>query len=335
MKKILAIGEALIDFIPNKKGCKLQEVSEFKRVVGGAPANVCSVISKLGENSSMITQLGNDAFGDLIIDTLKDVGVSTEYIVRTSKANTGLAFVSLREDGNRDFSFYRNPSADMLLEEKDINKDWFKDAYALHFCSVDLIESPMKYAHKKSIEYALDNNCIISFDPNVRLPLWNNEEDCRKTILEFMPFSHILKISDEEIEFITGKSNIEDAKEVLFKGNTRLVLFTKGANGVQIVTKTNSVSVPSIKVNAVDTTGAGDACIGAFLYKLLKDNVSIEEIESLSIEKLNEYASFANAYSGYTTLSKGAIESYPNKLDIDRYIEMNKLKEGKSLVNNN
>lgn len=329
MKKILAIGEALIDFIPNKKGCKLQDVSEFKRVVGGAPANVCSAISKLGGKSSMITQLGNDAFGDLIIDTLKDVGVSTEYIVRTSKANTALAFVSLQEDGNRDFSFYRNPSADMLLEEKNIRKDWFKDAYALHFCSVDLIESPMKYAHKKSIEYALDNNCIISFDPNVRLPLWNNEEDCRKTILEFMPFSHILKISDEEIEFITGKSNIEDAKEVLFKGNTSLVLFTKGAKGVEIVTKKNSVSIPSIKVNAVDTTGAGDACIGAFLYKLLKDNVSIEEIESLSVEKLNEYASFANTYSAYTTLSKGAIESYPNKLDIDRYIEMNKLKEEK------
>ena len=238
----------------------------------------------------MITQLGNDAFGDLIIDTLKDVGVSTEYIVRTSKANTALAFVSLQEDGNRD----------LLLEEQNIRKDWFKDAYALHFCSVDLIESPMKYAHKKSIEYALDNNCIISFDPNVRLPLWNNEEDCRKTILEFMPFSHILKISDEEIEFITGKSNIEDAKEVLFKGNTSLVLFTKGAKGVEIVTKKNSVSIPSIKVNAVDTTGAGDACVGAFLYKLLKDNVSIEEIESLSVEKLNEYASFANTYSAYT-----------------------------------
>lgn len=327
MKKILAIGEALIDFIPSKRGCKLKEVPEFKRVVGGAPANVCSVIAKLGKKSSMITQLGNDAFGDLIIDTLNDIGVSTEYIARTNKANTALAFVSLQEDGNRDFSFYRKPSADMLLEDSNVHKRWFNDAYALHFCSVDLIEAPIKYAHKKSIEYALDCNCIISFDPNVRLALWDNEEDCRKAILEFMPFAHILKISDEEIEFITGYSNIEDAKKVLFKGNTELVLFTKGAEGAQVITKTNSVTVPAMKVNAIDTTGAGDACIGAFLYKLLEDNICVEEMKKLSVGKLKEYVSFSNAYSGYTTMSKGAIQSYPNKSEIYKYIEKCNLKE--------
>lgn len=320
MKKILAIGETLIDFIPNEKGCDLKDVSGFKRVVGGAPANVCSVISKLGKPSSMITKLGNDAFGELIIDTLNRIGVDTQYIECTDKANTALAFVSLKEDGNRDFSFYRNPSADMLLEPEDIDIKWFEDAYALHFCSVDLVEAPVKYAHKRAIEYAQKSNSIISFDPNVRLPLWNKKEDCRKTILEFMPYAHILKISDEEIEFITGYSDIEGAKDILFKGNTEVVLFTKGAEGAQVITKKHSVSVPSMKVDAIDTTGAGDACIGAFLYKLLVDDIDVNNLKDISKERLSEYVSFANSYSGYTTLSKGAIESYPNKYEIDKYI---------------
>ena len=158
MKKVISIGEALIDFIPNQKGCSLKEVLGFERVAGGAPANVSAVVSKLGGKSNFISKLGKDAFGDYIIDTLNDVNVDTSYVLRTNKANTGLAFVSLKEDGNRDFSFYRNPSADMLLEEGEIKQQWFNDCHTLHFCSVDLIECPMKYAHKKAIEYSKNNN---------------------------------------------------------------------------------------------------------------------------------------------------------------------------------
>lgn len=310
MKKILAIGESLIDFIPKEIGCELKEVTSFKRVVGGAPANVCSVIAKLGKKANMITQLGEDAFGDHIVDILNNVGVNTEYIKRTDKANTALAFVSLKEDGNRDFSFYRKPSADMLLSENDIDKNWFKDTYALHFCSVDLVEAPVKYAHKKAIEYALESDALISFDPNVRLPLWSNNKECRDTILEFLPLAHIVKVSDEELEFITGYSDIEKAKDVLFRGNVELILFTKGKDGIEVITKNDRASVNGIPVNAIDTTGAGDACIGAFLYKLLDNDISVDEIKNLDEKKLEEYIDFANYYASQTTLKSGAIESY-------------------------
>ena len=258
MKKIITIGEALIDFIPNKKGCSLKEVVGFERVAGGAPANVAAVVSKLGGKSNFISQLGEDAFGDYIIDELNKVNVDTSYVLRTNKANTGLAFVSLKEDGNRDFSFYRNLSADMLLNESEIKKKWFNDCHSLHFCSVDLIDCPMKEAHKKAIDCAIDNNSIISFDPNVRLPLWNSEDECRKAILEFLPFAHIVKISDEELEFITGFNNIEDAKEVLFNGSVKMVIFTKGKDGAEIYTKDKVVSIEGNVVEVVDTTGAGD-----------------------------------------------------------------------------
>ena len=152
MRRLFAIGEALIDFIPHVTHSKLKDVEQFSRQVGGAPCNVAATVSKLGGKSEMITQLGNDAFGDIIVETIEQLDVGTQYIKRTNKANTALAFVSLQDDGQRDFSFYRKPSADMLYQPENIdNIQVFQDDI-LHFCSVDLIESDMKYAHEKMIE---------------------------------------------------------------------------------------------------------------------------------------------------------------------------------------
>ncbi|WP_042271842.1 carbohydrate kinase family protein [[Clostridium] dakarense] len=311
MYKIITIGEALIDFIPNKKGCMLKEVDGFERVAGGAPANVAAAIAKLSGDAYFISQLGNDSFGDHIIDILNDANVNTEYLLRTNKANTGLAFVSLKEDGNRDFSFYRNPSADMLLSKDEIKESWFEDCKILHFCSVDLVESPMKYAHKKAIEYAVKNNAIISFDPNVRLPLWNNPQDCKDVIKEFLPLSNILKISDEELEFITGIKDEKLALESLFVGNIKIIIYTKGPEGACFITKKDNimkvVEKEGINVNAIDTTGAGDSFIGSFLYQLGENNIELDEIENISDEKIKDMLLFSNKYAADTTTKKGAI----------------------------
>lgn len=320
MKKVISIGEALIDFIPNQKGCELKHVTGFERVVGGAPANVSAVVSKLGGKSNFISKLGEDAFGDHIIEILKDANVNTDYILRTDKANTGLAFVSLKEDGNRDFSFYRNPSSDMLLEESELKQEWFEDCYCLHFCSVDLIECPMKNTHKKAIEYALQNKSIISFDPNVRLPLWDSEESCREAILEFLPLAHIVKISDEELEFITGYNNIDEAKTVLFNGNVKMILFTKGKDGAEIHTKDRIIEIPGHVVDVDDTTGAGDSFIGSFLFRILQDSIDVNELDSISDETLKEYLLFSNYYAANSTTKKGAIGSYATLDEIKEYI---------------
>lgn len=320
MKKVMSIGEALIDFIPNQKGCELKAVSGFERVAGGAPANVSAVVAKLGGKSNFISKLGRDAFGDHIIDVLKNVNVNTDYVLRTDKANTGLAFVSLKEDGNREFSFYRNPSADMLLEENEVKKGWFEDCYCLHFCSLGLIESPMKAAHKKAIEYALEGGSIISFDPNVRLPLWDSEESCRNSILEFLPSAHIVKISDEELEFITGYDTMEKAKEILFTGNVKMVLFTKGKDGAEAHTKDRIIKIPGNVVDAVDTTGAGDSFIGSFLFKLYQDNIDLNKLDSIADETVKEYLSFSNYYAAYSTTKKGAIGSYATLDEITKYM---------------
>ncbi len=320
-RKLIAIGEALIDFIPGQSGVGIKKVESFTPKVGGAPANVCGAFSKLGGDSMMLTKLGQDAFGDKIIEELSGHGIDVSSILRTAEANTALAFVSLAADGNREFSFYRNPSADLLLKPEELKEEWFEESFALHFCSVDLVPSSMKEAHKKAIDLASKCGALISFDPNIRFPLWESKEALRDTILEFIPKANILKISDEELEFITGYKTIEEAKDVLFVGEVKLVLFTKGGDGAEAYTLTQKVDVPSNKVKAVDTTGAGDGFIGAFLYKLMKAEIDIKNIEEINVDNLTEYLRFANRFCEHSVLAEGAIASYPDHHQMKQYMK--------------
>lgn len=312
MEKILyAIGEALIDFIPEERGKALKEVCGFSPKVGGAPANVCGAFTRLGGKSEIITQLGEDPFGDKIQDELEGFEIGTSHVLRTKEANTSLAFVALKEDGNREFSFYRKPGADMLLTKEKIKSEWFSDAYALHFCSVSLGNFPMKQAHNKAIEAAAKAGAIISFDPNVRLALWENPEDLKKAVMEFLPLADVLKISDEELYFLTGEKSVEDAKNKLFVGNVKLIIYTQGAEGAECYTKQSFAECAGKKVKAVDTTGAGDAFIGSFLYQLYVDGVNKCDLEALSPDKMESYLQFSNRYCAKSVEKEGAIASYP------------------------
>ncbi|WP_422123574.1 carbohydrate kinase family protein [Planococcus sp. X10-3] len=313
MGNLFSIGEILIDFIPHQKGIALKDVDSFTRVPGGAPANVAAAVAKFGGTASLITKIGEDAFGDFLLEQLTKSGVRTDKIVRTKEANTGLAFVSLRESGERDFSFYRNPSADLLLEDAEVDPDWFHQGDFLHFCSVDLVESPMKHAHVKAIEAAKVRGGVISFDPNVRLPLWDDPQDCRKTILEFIPMAHIVKISDDELEFITGLADEQKAIESLFTGDVKVVVLSKGAKGAALYVQNKKYSSAGYSVKVEDTTGAGDAFIGGVLYQLLNLNAGQEDLEALVSEHHQEILAFANASGALVTTGKGAIPSLPTK----------------------
>lgn len=313
MENLFSIGEILIDFIPHQKGLALKDVDSFTRVPGGAPANVAAAVAKFGGTASLITKLGEDAFGDFLLEQLIKAGVRTDKIVRTKEANTGLAFVSLRKDGERDFSFYRNPSADLLLAESEINTDWFHQGDFLHFCSVDLVESPMKHAHVKAIGAAKARGGVISFDPNVRLPLWDDPQKCRKTILEFIPMAHIVKISDDELEFITGTADEQKAIASLFTGDVKVVVLTKGAKGADLYVQNKKYSSAGYSVKVEDTTGAGDAFVGGFLYQLLNLNAGQDNLEAIVSEHHQEILAFANASGALVTTGKGAIPSLPTK----------------------
>lgn len=311
-KRLVAIGEALIDFIPSRKGCSFDEVDSFFPAVGGAPANVCAAFSRLGGRSVFLTQLGDDPFGHKIVKELGEAGIDTSHISMTDIANTALAFVSLEKDGNRTFSFYRKPSADMLYSPEMIPEDVFSDAFALHFCSVSLGDFPMKEAHRKAISYAKDNGALISFDPNLRFMLWDDKDALKNAVDEFIPYADILKISDDELSFTTGKDKIEDALPVLFDKGIKLVLFTCGGNGMSAYTKNCSAYVPSPKVEAVDTTGAGDASIGSFLWKLDDLGIGKDSITGMSEGILCDVLKFSAAFCSFSVQRKGAIPSYPS-----------------------
>ncbi|WP_394119787.1 carbohydrate kinase [Planococcus donghaensis] len=321
MGRLFSIGEILIDFIPHQKGIALKDVVSFTRVPGGAPANVAVAVAKFGGTASLITKLGEDAFGDFLLEQLIKFGVETDKISRTKEANTGLAFVSLREDGERDFSFYRKPSADLLLEESEVDADWFNQGDFLHFCSVDLVKSPMKQAHIKAIQAAKTRGGIISFDPNVRLPLWDDPQECRKTILDFLPMAHIVKISDEELEFIAGTADEQQAVRSLFTGDVKAVVLTKGAEGADVYVQNKKYASKGYAVEVEDTTGAGDAFVGGFLYQLLDMNAQQGNLASLLSEHHEKILAFANASGALATTGKGALSSLPAKEQVLQLIK--------------
>ena len=308
---LFSIGEALIDMIPSRVGCAFDEVPSFSPRTGGAPANVCAAFARLGGASSFLTQLGDDPFGHKIARELEACGIDLSHLVFTDKANTALAFVSLEEDGNRTFSFYRKPSADLLYAPEQIDLAWFRDAFALHFCSVSLVDSPMRYAHLAAITAAREAGAILSFDPNLRFPLWPDREQLRQTVWQFLPLTHILKLSDEELPFLTGTEDIEAALPALFTGDVQLVLYTCGSKGARAYTRTASASARCPKVTAVDTTGAGDGFIGSFLWQLQRDGVTAAELPKLSRKRLTEYLAFSNRFCAISVQHHGAIDSYP------------------------
>lgn len=317
MKKLCAIGEALIDFIPEKKGLRLKDVVSFKKVAGGAPANVAGAVAKLGGKASFLTKLGQDAFGDYIIESLQASNIDTTYVKQSEAYDTSLAFVSLAEDGNRDFKFYRRTAADLQFSAEDIDEKVLEDCGFVHFCSVSLVESPMKQAHIALLEMAIKKQIPICFDPNLRLSLWDDETKLKQTVQDFIPYANIIKISDEEVEFITGYTNIEDALPALFAHRCVVVIYTMGKDGATLYTKDGKkIYVPGYSIDVVDTTGAGDSFIGAFLYKLLADEKALLQYNE------NEYTAFlkfANAYAAYTTTKEGALSAMANKEEIEAF----------------
>jgi len=312
MNKVLAaIGEALVDFIPDRSGCSFDEVSSFAPKVGGAPANVCAAFSRLGGRSRLLTQLGSDPFGHRIMHELSDVGVDTACISLTDKANTALAFVSLAENGDRTFSFYRKPSADMLYSPDLVKEEYFDDVFALHFCSVDIGDFPMKQAHKKAVEIMRGRGGIVSFDPNLRFNLWDSREALYSAVQEFIPLSDIVKLSEDELEFVTGAKDISMGAHNLFGQGVKLVLYTCGSKGAYAFTRETNAYAPSYKVEAVDTTGAGDGFTGAFLWTLKYICSERGKLEELSADDLTGCLEFANKFCALSVQRKGAIASYP------------------------
>ncbi|XP_050387342.1 probable fructokinase-4 isoform X2 [Argentina anserina] len=309
---IVSFGEMLIDFVPTVSGVSLAEAPGFLKAPGGAPANVAIAVSRLGGKASFIGKLGDDEFGHMLAGILKENNVSGEGILFDQGARTALAFVTLRADGEREFMFYRNPSADMLLNPEELNLELIRSAKVFHYGSISLIVEPCRSAHLKAMEVAKEAGTLLSYDPNLRLPLWPSPEEAREQIMSIWDKAEVIKVSDVELQFLTGNPNIDDESALsLWHSNLKLLLVTLGEKGCRYYTKNFRGSVEAFQVTAVDTTGAGDSFVGALLAKIVDDQSVLEDEQ-----RLREVLKFANACGAITTTKKGAIPALPNESEV-------------------
>lgn len=314
MIDIVSLGEILIDFTPN--GTNEQGIALFARNPGGAPANVLAMNSKLGGTSAFIGKIGNDAFGAYLKDTLNSHNIDTSGLVTDSEVPTTLAFVQLDKSGDRSFSFYRNPGADMMLNTNEVKKELINDCKIFHFGSVSLTDEPCRKATFDSVAYAKEHGKIISFDPNYRPLLWKDKAESIIIITKAIAFSDILKVSEDEMYLITNETNLELGSEKLLNMGPSLVLVSLGEKGACFRNKKHFGIFPTYNVNAVDTTGAGDAFVGAMLWQIKDFNLC--EISNMN---LAENINFANAAGSLTTTQRGAIPALPTLSEIKKIQE--------------
>ncbi len=314
MYDVVAVGELLIDFTPDGKSANGSSL--FAQNPGGAPANVLVANSRLGGKTAFVGKVGKDAFGAFLKNTLQTNGVAADYLVMTDQVHTTLAFVQLDAYGDRSFSFYRNPGADIMLTEADIDPDLLKNTKFLHFGSVSLTDEPSRSATLYAAKTAKDHGAIISYDPNYRAPLWKSEEEAKKQMLAALPLADIVKLSEEELELLTGERDWYLGARAIQNMGASLVLLTLGEKGAFYLLGDIYGTLPTYDVDTVDTNGAGDTFLGAVLYRL--KGRSLEEIQNLSREELKELVSFSNAAGSLTTMKSGAIPAMPTLEEVER-----------------
>ncbi|XP_047956879.1 probable fructokinase-6, chloroplastic [Salvia hispanica] len=307
---VVCFGEMLIDFVPTTSGLALAEAPAFKKAPGGAPANVAVGIARLGGASAFIGKVGEDEFGYMLANILKENNVNNEGMRFDPGARTALAFVTLRKDGEREFMFYRNPSADMLLQEAELDFELIRKAKIFHYGSISLITEPCKSAHIAAAKAAKEAGVILSYDPNLRLPLWPSADSAREGILSIWDTADIIKISEEEISFLTQGEDPYDDNVVrkLYHENLKLLLVTEGPEGCRYYTKEFSGRVKGLKAEAVDTTGAGDAFVAGILSQLALDTSLLQ-----NEDRLRDALRFANACGALTVMERGAIPALPTR----------------------
>lgn len=304
MIDIVSLGEILIDFTPN--GTNEQGIALFARNPGGAPANVLAMNSKLGGSSAFIGKVGNDAFGSYLKHTLSNHKIDITGMATDSNVPTTLAFVQLDSKGDRSFSFYRNPGADMMLNADEVKKELIDECKIFHFGSLSLTDEPCRKATYDAVNYAKKLGKIISFDPNYRSLLWSDREKAVNEISRAITMADILKVSEEEMYLVTGETNLEIGSKKLLNMGASLVLVSLGEKGACYRNKNHFCVFPAYKVDAVDTTGAGDAFVGAMLWQL--KNYKADEIADMVPD---DKILFANAAGGLTATRIGAIPALP------------------------
>ena len=314
---VVALGELLIDFTENglsEQGNPLLEANP-----GGAPCNVLSMLQKLGDKTAFIGKVGNDGFGHLLTKAVQEQGIDTTGLVYDNDVHTTLALVLKKENGDRDFAFYRNPGADMNLKEEEVNESLIASSSIFHFGTLSLTDESVKKATQKAVKVAKENGLTITFDPNLREPLWRSLEEAHEQVYWGLQQADVVKISDNEITWFTGMDNYDEGIAFLQKEypNLKLICLSMGGDGSKAVYLDIHVEYPAFLQEAtIETTGAGDTFCACMIHTVLENG-----IDHLDEEKLKEMLKFANAAASLVTTKKGALRVMPTKEEVETFIE--------------
>lgn len=312
---VTALGELLIDFTEN--GTSGQGNPLLEANPGGAPCNVLAMLKRLGKNVAFIGKVGDDMFGKQLTEAVHEVGIDTRNLVVDKEVHTTLAFVHTYPDGDRDFSFYRNPGADMMLKKEEVQEDLISDSRIFHFGTLSSTHEDVREATRYAIEVAKEAGCIISFDPNLRPPLWSNLEDAKAEIEYGFSKCDVLKISDNEVEFMCSTTDYDEGARMLQeKYHIPLVMITLGKDGSRAYYKgIRAEGKPFLSDKTIETTGAGDTFCGSALNFILEYG-----LDNLDEEKLTAMLTFANAAASLVTTRKGALRVMPEKDEVLAYM---------------
>lgn len=313
---VLALGELLIDFTEN--AVSSQGNPMFEANPGGAPCNVLAMLNKLGKKTSFMGKVGRDQFGVMLKSVLEELGIGTEALYMDEEVRTTLAFVHTAEDGDRDFAFYRNPGADMMLDVSEVREDLIRDTRIFHFGTLSMTHAGVREATKKGLRIARENGIIVSFDPNLRPPLWKSLDEAKEQIVFGLGQCDILKITDDEVLFVSGCATVEEGVNWIREhyGNIRLLLATMGKAGSYAFYGSQKVmAAPFLNPATIETTGAGDTFCACILNYVLEHG-----LDGLTKEDLKAMLTFANGASSLITTRRGALKVMPERAEVEAYI---------------
>lgn len=312
---VTALGELLIDFTEN--GMSQQGNPLFEANPGGAPCNVLAMLSKLGHKTAFVGKVGKDFFGEQLKSAITEVGIDASYLCMDEEVHTTLAMVHTYPDGDRDFSFYRNPGADMMLTEDEVPEELIRDSKVFHFGTLSMTHEEVRKATKKAIAAAKESGAVISFDPNLRPPLWKSLEEAKEQAAYGFSKCDVLKISDNEIQWFTGEEDYDAGiRKLRSQYDIPLILLSMGKEGSRAYYKDLRVEAGAVlQENTIETTGAGDTFGGCCLHFVLKYG-----LEHLDEEKLMEMLTFANAAASIVTTRKGALRVMPEEAEVKKLL---------------
>ncbi|MEW6082787.1 MAG: carbohydrate kinase [Bacillota bacterium] len=315
--EVVCLGEAVVDMVSLRAGATIKDSPGFLKAPGGAPANVAVMLSRLGHGARFVGKVGRDPFGQFLQDALEMEGVDTSHLIKTEDARTTLAFVSLSNSGERDFLFYRNPGADLLLDEIEVGQACLEGARILHLGSVSLASNPSRTATLRCLRDAQALGLTVTFDPNLRHDLWVAEAEARRWTMRAVAGVEVLKLATDEAMFLSGEHSVEDAAAWLIHQGPGLVVVTLGEQGCYYARQDASGWIMPYPTNPVDTTGAGDAFMGALIARLLEAQVHPRELMPSQIEDI---LSFCNAAGALAVSRRGAVPSLPSREEVEALV---------------